>query len=141
MSPHGSAAALRPQYSPPSRQSTKADVVVEGPSVNAGGALPNTPLSANHLTYEATIEDPQVFTRPWKITMPLYRRIDRNVRLLEFKCPEVVEEVHFGPYRKVTPRLGSGRTSRSRRSPRAMLALGFTAGTSTRIALEVWRDG
>ena len=62
-----------------------------------------TPLSANHLMYEATIEDPQVFTRPWTITMPLYRRIDRNVRLLEFKCPEVVEELHQGQYRKGTP--------------------------------------
>jgi hypothetical protein len=59
-----------------------------------------TPLSAYHLMYEATIEDPKVFTRPWKITMPLYRRIDRNVRLLEFKCPELVEELHLGEYRK-----------------------------------------
>jgi hypothetical protein len=59
-----------------------------------------TPLSAYHLMYEATIEDPKVFTRPWKITMPLYRRIDRNVRLLEFKCPELVEELHLGQFRK-----------------------------------------
>ncbi len=62
-----------------------------------------TPLSAYHLMYEATIEDPTVFTRPWKMTMPLYRRIDANVRLLEFKCPELVEELHLGEYRKVTP--------------------------------------
>jgi len=59
-----------------------------------------TPLSAYHLMYEATIEDPKIFTRPWKITMPLYRRIDRNMRLLEFKCPELVEELHMGEYRK-----------------------------------------
>jgi hypothetical protein len=59
-----------------------------------------TPISANHLMYEATIEDPNVFTRPWKISMPLYRRMDRHVRLLEFKCPEVVEELHLGEYRK-----------------------------------------
>lgn len=62
-----------------------------------------TPISAYHLMYEATIEDPKVFTRPWKISMPLYRRIDTNVRLLEFKCPELVEELHLGAYRKVTP--------------------------------------
>jgi hypothetical protein len=62
-----------------------------------------TPLSAYHLMYEATIEDPKVFTRPWKIAMPLYRRIDRHVRLLEFKCPELVEELHLGEYRKVAP--------------------------------------
>jgi hypothetical protein len=62
-----------------------------------------TPISAYHLMYEATIEDPKVFMRPWKITMPLYRRMDRNVRLLEFKCPELVEELHLGQYRKVAP--------------------------------------
>ena len=62
-----------------------------------------TPISAYHLMYEATIEDPKVFTRPWKIAMPLYRRIDRNARVLEFKCPELVEELHLGQYRKVTP--------------------------------------
>ena len=63
-----------------------------------------TPVSAYHLMYEATIEDPKVFTRPWKITMPLYRRIDQNARLLEFKCPELVEELHLGQYRKVSPK-------------------------------------
>ena len=62
-----------------------------------------TPISAYHLMYEATIEDPKVFTRPWKLAMPLYRRIDRNARVLEFKCPELVEELHLGQYRKVTP--------------------------------------
>jgi hypothetical protein len=62
-----------------------------------------TPISPYHLMYEATIEDPKVFTRPWKISMPLYRRIDRSARLLEFKCPELVEELHLGEYRKITP--------------------------------------
>ena len=33
-----------------------------------------TPIDANTLKYEATIEDPKAFTRPWKISMPLYRR-------------------------------------------------------------------
>jgi hypothetical protein len=59
-----------------------------------------TPLSANHLLYEATIEDPKVFTRPWKISMPLYRRLDKNMQLLEFKCAEYVEEFFWGQYRK-----------------------------------------
>ena len=59
-----------------------------------------TPLSANHLMYEATIEDPKVFTRPWKISMPLYRRLDKNMQLLEFKCAEYVEEFFWGQYRK-----------------------------------------
>lgn len=54
----------------------------------------------NHLLYEATIEDENVFTRPWKIKMPLYRRMEQNVQLLEFKCVEFVEEMMYGHLRK-----------------------------------------
>jgi hypothetical protein len=46
--------------------------------------------------YEATIEDPNVFTRPWKISMPLYRRMENNIRLLEFKCVDLAEEYVYG---------------------------------------------
>jgi hypothetical protein len=53
------------------------------------------------ITYEATIEDPQVFTRPWKMSMPLYRRLDKGVQLLDFKCVEFVEELMYGQWRKV----------------------------------------
>jgi hypothetical protein len=60
-----------------------------------------TPASPDHLSYEATIEDPNVFTRPWKISMPLYRRVDRNAQLLEFKCVEFAEDVIYGALRKV----------------------------------------
>lgn len=59
-----------------------------------------TRTGPDHLRYEATIEDPQVFTRPWKISMPLYRRIERNAQLMDFKCVEFVEELLYGPYRK-----------------------------------------
>jgi hypothetical protein len=45
-----------------------------------------TPTGPNTMVYEATIEDPAVFTRPWKISMPLYRRQERNVELLEYEC-------------------------------------------------------
>jgi hypothetical protein len=45
-----------------------------------------TPVDRNHINYEATIEDPKVFTRAWKISMPLYRRLDRNMQLLEYEC-------------------------------------------------------
>ena len=55
-----------------------------------------TPVSENVLRYEATITDPKVFTRPWKISMPLYRRLDENARLLEFKCVEFAEELMYG---------------------------------------------
>lgn len=50
--------------------------------------------------YQATIEDPNVFTRPWKISMPLYRRQEKNAQLLDFKCVEFVEELMYGKYRK-----------------------------------------
>jgi hypothetical protein len=59
-----------------------------------------TPISHDALAYEATIEDPKVFSRPWKMSMPLYRRLEKNARLLEFKCVEFVEELLYGPLRK-----------------------------------------
>jgi hypothetical protein len=52
------------------------------------------------ISYEATIDDPEVFTRPWKITMPLYRRQEKNAQILDFKCAEFVEELLYGQYRK-----------------------------------------
>jgi hypothetical protein len=55
-----------------------------------------TPITPYHLMYEATIEDPKVFTRPWKMTMPLYRRMEKNVQFLEFKCVDLSEEYLYG---------------------------------------------
>jgi hypothetical protein len=52
------------------------------------------------ISYEATMTDPQVFTRPWKIQMPLYRRLDKNAQLMDFKCVEFVEELLYGQFRK-----------------------------------------
>jgi hypothetical protein len=45
-----------------------------------------TPQGPNHLSYEATLDDPQTFTRPWTIEMTLYRIIDPQAQLLEHKC-------------------------------------------------------
>ena len=59
-----------------------------------------TPVSATVLNYEATIEDPQTFSRPWKISMPLYKHVEKNARLLEYKCPEFAEELLYGDLRK-----------------------------------------
>ena len=59
-----------------------------------------TPRSADTLMYEATIEDPKVFTRPWKMSMPLYRRVEANAQLLEFRCVEFVEDLMYGHLRK-----------------------------------------
>ena len=57
-------------------------------------------ISPDVISYEATIEDPKVFTRPWKISMPLYRRQEKNAQLLDFKCVEFVEELMYGEFRK-----------------------------------------
>lgn len=45
-----------------------------------------TPISADAINYEATIEDPNVFSRPWKISMPLYRRLEKGIQLLDYEC-------------------------------------------------------
>jgi len=49
----------------------------------------------DHISYEATIEDPKVFTRPWKISMPLYRRVEKNGKLLEYECVFYLQEERF----------------------------------------------
>jgi hypothetical protein len=59
-----------------------------------------TPRSPETLNYEALVEDPKVFSRPWKMGMILYRHLEPNARLLEFKCVEFVEELMYGPLRK-----------------------------------------
>jgi len=59
-----------------------------------------TPRSPDTLMFEATIEDPQTFSRPWKMSMPLYRRVEKDARLLEFKCVPFTEELLYGSLRK-----------------------------------------
>jgi hypothetical protein len=59
-----------------------------------------TPTGPNTLRYEATITDPEVYTRPWKIDMTLYRRVGADARLQQFKCVEFVEELIYGHLRK-----------------------------------------
>jgi hypothetical protein len=50
--------------------------------------------------YEATIEDPKVFTRPWKVSFPLYRRMEKNIQLVDFNCTEFVLDLLYGQYSK-----------------------------------------
>ena len=56
-----------------------------------------TPRGRDHIMYEATIEDPAVYTRPWKISFPIYRRLEPNAQLLEFNCVPFVEEMLYTP--------------------------------------------
>jgi hypothetical protein len=59
-----------------------------------------TLLDRDHIQYEATIDDAKVFTRPWRIRMPLYRHVNVDARLQQFKCVEFVEELMYGHLRK-----------------------------------------
>ena len=55
-----------------------------------------TPIGPDHLRYEAQIEDSNVFTRPWTISMPLYRRIEDGAEIGEFRCAEFTEPFIYG---------------------------------------------
>ena len=57
-------------------------------------------ITPDAIRYEATIEDEQVFTRPWTIRMPLYRRLEESAQLTDFRCIEMVEETLYGHLRK-----------------------------------------
>jgi len=59
-----------------------------------------TPAGDNVIQYEATMTDPKVFTRPWKVSLPLYRRIEKNAQFLEFKCVPFSEDLIYGHLRK-----------------------------------------
>ena len=59
-----------------------------------------TLVSPYQIAYEATIEDSRVFSRPWTIRFPLYRRMESDVQLMEFKCQPFVEELVYGRFTK-----------------------------------------
>ncbi|MGD8809381.1 MAG: hypothetical protein PVG24_07230 [Gammaproteobacteria bacterium] len=59
------------------------------------------------MNYEATIEDPLTFSRPWTIRMPLYRRAEENARLLEFNCVAFSEELLYGEFMTKEPLPGT----------------------------------
>ena len=56
----------------------------------------------DHINYEVTIDDPKVFTRAWKMSMPLYRRTDKNAKLLEYECVFYLQEQTYknAPFKK-----------------------------------------
>ena len=54
-----------------------------------------TPMDATHINYQATIDDAKVFTRPWKMSLIIYRRLEKNLELLDYECAEHVYEKLF----------------------------------------------
>ena len=55
-----------------------------------------TRTGPDHLRYEATIDDPEVFTRPWSMSFPLYRRVEEGAEINEFRCVEFAEPYLLG---------------------------------------------
>ena len=68
-----------------------------------------TLMDANTMNYEATIEDPQTFTQPWKINTILYRHREKDARLLEFKCVEFAEQLLYGDLARKPQGSGTGK--------------------------------
>ncbi len=66
-----------------------------------------TAAGPNHINYEAIITDPNTFTEPWSIRFPLYRHLQENMQLLEFKCAEFAEEFLYGEWRKPGTAIGN----------------------------------
>ena len=59
-----------------------------------------TPITPDAVRYEVTVEDPNVFTRPWKMNMVLYRHLEENATLMDYRCLELVEETFLGHVRR-----------------------------------------
>ena len=97
-----------------------------------------TMTDRDHIQYEATITDPKVFSRPWTMRMPLYRHVNANARLGQFKCVEFVEELMFGKFRKSA---GERRCAGGARNDHEGLRTAYSARrTSTLVvaAAAVW---
>ena len=54
----------------------------------------------DHIWYEATIEDPQTFSRPWKISMTLYRDVEPRAELQDFRCVPFADLLVYGDLQK-----------------------------------------
>ena len=61
-----------------------------------------TLIDADHIQYDVTVEDPKVFTRPWNMSMILYRRRERNVQLFDYECYGFDWERYY-PYPEMRP--------------------------------------
>jgi hypothetical protein len=68
-----------------------------------------TLLDSDHIRYQATLDDPKTYSRPWTIEMPLYRLIDQNAEVLEHKCVPFADRLlysdlmHLDPQQKNAP--------------------------------------
>ena len=54
----------------------------------------------DHMKYEATVSDPEVFTRSWKVNLTLYKRQEKDLQILDYRCVEYSEDLIYGYLRK-----------------------------------------
>ncbi len=70
----------------------KGDFMAEGGKVTERFTL----RDPTHMWYEATIEDPMTYSRPWKISMMLYKHVEPNAELLDFRCVPFADLLVYG---------------------------------------------
>jgi len=56
-----------------------------------------TPIGPDHIQYDVTVEDPKVFTRPWNMSMILYRHKEKLFQLFDYEC-YAFDLQHLYPY-------------------------------------------
>jgi hypothetical protein len=66
-----------------------------------------SPIDADHIRYQATLEDPKTYSRPWTIEMPLYRIIDQNAEVLEHKCVTFADKLLYSDLMHLEPQAKS----------------------------------
>jgi hypothetical protein len=62
-----------------------------------------TLTDADHIRYEATLEDPMTYSRPWTIEMPLYRVVEQDAQLLEHKCVPFADKLLYSDLMGLKP--------------------------------------
>jgi hypothetical protein len=62
-----------------------------------------TLLDSTHIRYEATLEDPKTYSKPWTIEMPLYRLIEDKAQLLEHKCVSFADKLLYSDLMHLEP--------------------------------------
>lgn len=70
----------------------------------AGNYLTNTAtvterfkmVDATHIDYEVTVDDPSVYSKPWKMTMTIYKHVEPNAQLLDFRCVPFADKLLYG---------------------------------------------
>jgi hypothetical protein len=55
-----------------------------------------TLMDHDHIKYDVTVDDPSVFSKAWKMSMVLYRRVEPNAQILDFRCVPFADLLVYG---------------------------------------------